>query len=125
MLTLILYLCFLSRKQIPFFSLKDFLVIYTYSIFSAGRRRIPDFLSNSGAPEKTTLDPRASFIKSLYVTEYTVCQAFCPVVQIGSSHHLTRKGVLLPLLVPHSFAGGGGMAAWWDPIPTRGQKLKY
>jgi hypothetical protein len=44
-------------------------------------------------------------------TEYTVCQAFCPVVQIGSPHPLTFKRVLLPPLGPnretHSLAGEG------------------
>ncbi len=44
-------------------------------------------------------------------TEYTVCQAFCPVVQIGSLPPLTRKRVLLPPLGPGGgtlVSGGGG-----------------
>jgi hypothetical protein len=43
-------------------------------------------------------------------TEYTECQAFCPVVRMGS-HPLTRKLVLSPLWIDlrgkHSLAGEG------------------
>ncbi len=46
-----------------------------------------------------------------YSTEYTECQAFCPVVRIGSHvpHPLTHhKGVLLPL--PVGFKGADTLA---------------
>jgi hypothetical protein len=60
-------------------------------------------------------------------TEYTECQAFCPVTQIWSPHPLTHKLVLLPppFMGPTgeklSFAGEG----WEDPIHTKGQSLWY
>ncbi len=44
-------------------------------------------------------------------TEYTECQAFFPVVRIGSPHPFTRKGVLLPPLIqgerPQSIQSAG------------------
>ncbi len=54
--------------------------------------------------------------------EFTECQAFHPVVRIGSLHPLTCKSVALPLFKSkgetHSLAGG-------DPIPTMGQAHWY
>jgi hypothetical protein len=44
-------------------------------------------------------------------TEYTECQAFFPIVRIGSPHPLNHKRVLLPLLGPRgetNSLGGGG-----------------
>ncbi len=71
---------------------------------------------------------RHRIIWNTYSTEYTECQAFCPVVRIGSHvpHPLTHKGVLLPPLVgsnweTHSLAGEGV----GDPIPAKEKTLCY
>jgi hypothetical protein len=46
-------------------------------------------------PEQTLTESRTLLI----LLTPTECQAFYPVVRIGSSHPLTRKEVLLPLWV--------------------------
>jgi hypothetical protein len=60
-----------------------------------------------------------------FFTKLKECQAFFPVVLIGSPQPLTRKRVLLPPLGPRGdtlACGGGG---WGDPILTMGQTLWY
>ncbi len=76
----------------------------------------------------------ANICKKLYLpqsqnvatTEYTECQAVCPVVRIGSPLPLTREGVLLPPFWVqgrrHTRSPGRG---WGHPIPTKGQTLWY
>jgi hypothetical protein len=88
------------------------------------RLQIPFFLS-----DETTLS-----------SEYTECQAFYPVVKIGSSHPLSHKRVLHPHFGSMggdtlAFRGGGGgqgvrntllwVRGWGDPIPTMGQTVWY
>ncbi len=41
------------------------------------------------------------------------CQAFSPVVRIGSAHPFTRRRVWPPPLVPGGGGGGGGTLACW------------
>jgi hypothetical protein len=57
---------------------------------------------------------------------YIECQAFFLVVQILSTHPLTRKGVLLLLPIG---SRGETLAyrerGWGNPIPTKGQTLWY
>jgi hypothetical protein len=47
--------------------------------------------------------PKAERV-ALYVTEYTECQAFSPVVRIGSHPRLLNRKRVLP---PPWFGGGG------------------
>jgi hypothetical protein len=57
-----------------------------------------------------------------YRLAYTECQAFFAVVRIGSSHPLTRKGMLL--LPPSDPRGGGATGrVWGDQIPSTEQTL--
>ncbi len=61
-------------------------------------------------------------------TEQTECQAFSPVVLIGSAHLLTRMRVLLCPLVPggtHSLAGEGVGGPNSDDRSAPGQTLWY
>ncbi len=59
-------------------------------------------------------------------TEYTECQAFFPVVRIGSPHPLTRQWLLLlPPLGPRGSHTRLREKGWGDPIPTKGQALWY
>jgi hypothetical protein len=58
------------------------------------------------------------------VTQYTECQAFCPIVRIGSLSAASEYCSPLFGSGGDTLAGGGG-AAWRGPMPTKGQTFWY
>ncbi len=106
----------------PFFSLfnsfKGGQKLYTFINFTHTVQ-----LNSSTVPFQLPI-PCPNFHENHILTELTKCQAFCPVIRIGSLHPLTRKRVL-----PLFWSKGGDTLACEeeveDPILTKGQILWY
>ncbi len=75
--------------------------IFNYVLTNLQAITVLAIQENSFALEQSLLT------KSVGFTEYTRCQAFCPVVGNGSPHPLTRKRVLQP---PVGSKGGDTLA---------------
>ncbi len=62
---------------------------------------------------------------NIRTTEYTECQAFCPVVRIGYSHSLTGRRVLLPPLWVQGGRKTRLRGKVGGPSRTTGQKASH
>jgi hypothetical protein len=84
-------------------------------------KNILNLLSNLGRPREGLF----SFNSTTEAREYTECQAFYPVVRIGSPHPLTCKRVLFPPLWIQGGRHTHFRRGWGESIPTMGHTLWY